>query len=138
MYETEVNDSFNSIQESFVHSNKYALAARSLGISAIFGAFFGLFYLAFIAGGISIILASLSRGSSMKLNPNGRIGMICGILALVIQLSVLIMGIYALLYIPEYRMRVGELYEEMYGQSLEEVVTLLKERINIIITGGSL
>ena len=72
------------------------------------------------------------------MNRNGRIGMVCAVLALVIQLSVLIIGIYALLYIPEYRMQVSDLYQEMYGQSLEEVVTIVKERINLILTGGNL
>ena len=138
MYETEVNDSFHSIPESSIHAHKYAMAARSLGVFALFASFFGLFYMAFIAGGIAVILASLSRGSGRTMNRNGRIGMVCAVLALVIQLSVLIIGIYALLYIPEYRMQVSDLYQEMYGQSLDEVVTILKERINLILTGGNL
>lgn len=136
MYESEVNDSSNPLSESCIYAPHYARLAHSLGILSLISSVFGSFYLAFIVGGVAIVLAALSRGDGLKLGRSARIGMGCAILALTLQVAALCFSIYAIMYIPEYRIQLNDIYENMYGYSLDEAVSIIQERMNLIFTGG--
>lgn len=136
MYESEVNDSSSPLSESYIYAPHYARLARSLGVLALISSVFGSFYLAFIVGGVAIVLAALSRGEDLKLSRPARIAMACGILALALQVAALFFSMYAIMYIPEYRMQLSDIYESMYGYSLDEAVSIIQERMNLIFTGG--
>lgn len=136
MYNSEINDTGNKIQGSFSSPYNFSVIARGLGMIALTCTFFSQFYLAFIAGGVAIILAVLSKGSSRRMNPAARSGLISGFLAIAIEIIAIIISMYAIFFIPEYRMQLNSLYEEKYGQSLDESVNIIKERWNIFISEG--
>lgn len=113
--------SFNNRRNSSI--NVFALFARSLGIFAIFCAIFGIFIGSFICGGVAIILAILSKGYQNKMEKNAIIGLACGCIAIVIQISTFVFGVYNIINVPEYRELFNSMYEQMYGEPVDESIT---------------
>lgn len=113
--------SFNNRRNSSI--NVFALFARSLGIFAIFCAIFGIFIGSFICGGVAIILAILSKGYQNKMEKNSIIGLACGCIAIVIQISTFVFGVYNIINVPEYRELFNSMYEQMYGEPVDESIT---------------
>lgn len=116
--------------------NMFAIFAKSLGIFAVFCAFFSVFYGTFICGGLAIVLAWLSKGSDMKMAKNARTGLIAGSIAVVIQIAVFAVSIYNILYVPEFRQQFNSLYEQMYGEPLDETLNELLEDSGFFIEEG--
>ena len=113
--------SFNNRRNSSI--NVFALFARSLGIFAIFCAIFGILIGSFICGGVAIILAILSKGYQNKMEKNAIIGLACGCIAIVIQISTFVFGVYNIINVPEYRELFNSMYEQMYGEPVDESIT---------------
>lgn len=113
--------SFNNRRNSSI--NVFALFARSLGIFAIFCAIFGIFIGSFICGGVAIILAILSKGYESRMGKNAIIGLACGCIAIVIQISTFVFGVYNIINVPEYRELFNSMYEQMYGEPVDESIT---------------
>lgn len=113
--------SFNNRRNSSI--NVFALFARSLGIFAIFCAIFGILIGSFICGGVAIILAILSKGYQNKMEKNAIIGLACGCIAIVIQISSFVFSIYNIINVPEYRELFNSMYEQMYGEPVDESIT---------------
>ena len=113
--------SFNNRRNSSI--NVFALFARSLGIFAIFCAIFGIFIGSFICGGVAIILAIVSKGYQNKMEKNAIIGLACGCIAIVIQISTFVFGVYNIINVPEYRELFNSMYEQMYGEPVDESIT---------------
>ncbi|MBR3602876.1 MAG: DUF4190 domain-containing protein [Lachnospiraceae bacterium] len=113
--------SFNNRRNSSI--NVFALFARSLGIFAIFCAIFGIFIGSFICGGVAIILAILSKGYESRMEKNAIIGLACGCIAIVIQISTFVFGVYNIINVPEYRELFNSMYEQMYGEPVDESIT---------------
>ena len=103
--------------------NVFALFARSLGIFSIFCAIFGIFIGSFICGGVAVILAILSKGYQNKMEKNAMIGLACGCIAIVIQISSFVFGVYNIINVPEYRELFNSMYEQMYGEPVDESIT---------------
>lgn len=103
--------------------NVFAFFARSLGIFAIFCAIFGIFIGSFICGGVAIILAILSKGYESRMGKNAIIGLACGCIAIVIQISTFVFGVYNIINVPEYRELFNSMYEQMYGEPVDESIT---------------
>lgn len=127
------NNTSNSAQP---FPNVFALFAKSLGIFSIFCAVFSIFFGAFICGGLAIILAILSKGYEMKMEKNARIGLATGIFALVLQISLFIINIYSLIYIPEFREEFNSIYEEIYGEPVTDSINDLLDEMGIPDTRG--
>ena len=128
--------SFNNRQNSSI--NVFALFARSLGIFAIFCAIFGIFIGSFICGGVAIILAILSKGYESRMGKNAIIGLACGCIAIVIQISTFVFGVYNIINVPEYRELFNSMYEQMYGEPVDESITDMLDGLGISSQEGGL
>lgn len=131
---TEYEDSFENNDSSYspeTFPNVFALFAKSLGIFSIFCAFFDMFFGTFICGGLAIVLAILSKGYETKMEKNSRIGLIAGTISIVLQVSVFIINIYSIIYIPEFREQFYSTYEEMTGEPLEDSINELLNEMGI-------
>ena len=109
--------------------NLFAFFARSLGIFAIFCAIFGIFFVSFICGGLAIILAILSKGFETKMEKNAAIGLVTGCVAIVIQIFSLIFSVYNIINVPEYRELFNSMYEQMYGEPVDESITDMLDQL---------
>ena len=128
--------SFNNRRNSSI--NVFALFARSLGIFAIFCAIFGIFIGSFICGGVAIILAILSKGYESRMGKNAIIGLACGCIAIVIQISTFVFGVYNIINVPEYRELFNSMYEQMYGEPVDESITDMLDGLGISSQEGGL
>ena len=111
--------------------NVFALFARSLGIFAIFCGIFGIFIGSFICGGVAIILAVLSKGYQNKMEKNAIIGLACGCIAIVIQISSFAFSVYNIIHVPEYREFFNSMYEKMYGEPVDESITDMLDSLGV-------
>ena len=126
--ETENNDTNIGGETSYIPNhrppiNVFAFFARSLGIFAIFCAIFGIFFGSFICGGMAIILAVLSKGYRTKMEKNAIIGITTGCIAVVLQIFSLAFSVYNIINVPEYRELFNSMYEQMYGEPIDESIT---------------
>lgn len=102
--------------------NVFALFARSLGVFSIFCAVFSVFFGSFICGGLAIVLAILSKGYNTKMEKNAKIGLITGIIGIVFQISALTISVYNIIHVPEFREQFNSLYEQMYGEPVDDSI----------------
>lgn len=116
--------------------NVFAVFARSLGIFSIFCAVFSIFAGAFICGGLAIILAILSKGTDSKMEKNAKLGFVTGIIGVTMQVSVLAVSVYNIIYVPEYREQFNSLYEEIYGIPMDDSVNDILDMLDSTNTGG--
>lgn len=104
--------------------NSFAIASRTLGIISLLCMIMGFMLVSLICGALAIILAVLSRGSNRSINSPARIGLICGTVGVAVELFVLLVQIYAILFIPQvreqYNMLYQQMYEQLYGKPTEE------------------
>jgi len=129
-YTNSDNSDFSSNQQK-THINVFALFARSLGIFSIFCAVFGIFFGSFVCGGLAIILAVLSKGYQTKMEKNAVIGITTGCIAVVIQIFSLIFSVYNIINVPEYRELFNSMYEQMYGEPVDESITDMLDELGV-------
>lgn len=79
----------------------------------------------FILGGISIVLALLSKGRSRKTGTTARIGIICASIGLVFNCFMLAAGIRMLYTHPEIMEQADQIIEEQYGMTYEELINAI-------------
>lgn len=115
----------NKDYHSLPVQNPFVFWARGLGIFSLFSAFWGFFPVTMICGSLAIILAVLSKGADNKMEKKAKIGMITGIAALILQLVILVIGVYQIVTLPEYQEYFNNLYEEIYDQPLDPSIELL-------------
>lgn len=127
-YTNSDNSDFSSNQQK-TPINAFALFARSLGIFSIFCAVFGIFFGSFVCGGLAIILAILSKGHQTKMEKNAVIGIATGCIAVVIQIFSLIFSVYNIINVPEYRELFNSMYEQMYGEPVDESITNMLDEL---------
>lgn len=111
--------------------NVFAFFARSLGIFSIFCAIFGIFFGTFICGGLAIVLAILSKGYHTKMERSAVIALATGIIAIVIQISTLTINVYNIINVPEYRELFNSMYEQMYGEPVDESITEMLDQMEL-------
>ena len=111
--------------------NVFALFSQSLGIFSIFCAFFSMFLGTLVCGGLAIILASLSKGYSTKMERNARIGLISGIIGIVLQIGTLGFSLYNIIYVPEYREEFNIIYEQMNGETIDDSIDELLQELGL-------
>ncbi len=105
--------------------------ARNFGFAALIFSFMFASFFPLIIGlaCLSIVLAYLSKGDRQTLDKQARAGIIAGVLAMVISVSVFAMGVVRLFTDPQYRndfisisqAMYGDAYQELYGIDLGEV-----------------
>ena len=128
-FETQNSETINNTARPF--PNVFALFARSLGVFSIFCAVFSIFIGAFICGGLAIILAVLSKGYNTKMEKNAVIGLTAGIIGIVLQISVLTISVYNVIHIPEFREQFNSLYEQMYGEPVDDSVNEILDEMGL-------
>lgn len=107
--------------------SKLATAAMILGIISIISCFTFTIYPAFITGSIAVVLALLSKGRRPKFLNNARIGIICAVIGLVSNV-LLITGTIVRYYTDDdFRAQVNYTWEELYGQTLDEMIEEILE-----------
>ena len=123
-YEDPYSDFRDYERNQFNHSspNVFSSFAKALGIFSIICAIFSIFFGTFICGGLAIVLAIVSQGYDMTMNKNARIGLSTGIIAIVLQIAVLAVTIYNIIYIPEFQEQFNEIYEQIYGEPFEDSI----------------
>ena len=139
--ETETNDTTSNNSDFSAAQPKpminiFAFFARSLGIFAVFCALFGIFLGSFICGGLAIILAVLSKGYKTKMEKNAVIGLVAGCIAIVLQISSLIFSVYNIINVPEYRELFNSMYEQIYGEPVDESITEMLDELGISTQEG--
>lgn len=109
--------------------NVFALFAKTMGIFSIFCAVFSIFFLSFICGGLAIILAVLSKGYQKKMEKNALIGLACGVVGVTLQIFILTAGFYSIIKIPEFREYFNSVYEQMYGEPLNDSINEMLDEL---------
>jgi hypothetical protein len=115
-----------------------ATAALILGVMSVLSLFLMQLYIPFIAGGIGIILAILSKGSARKLSGKAKAGITGCTVGLVLDVLLCIGSVYLLFNLPTLMPdmvdEVSEMCEDRYGISYEE----LMDEINDMIQGADI
>ena len=95
-------------------------AAMALGISALVSTFLITVYFPFILGGIGIIIAILSKGHEQKMHERAKIGVICSIVGIVLNLFIIGGSFYIVFTQPEAFESFNETFETFYGESFSD------------------
>ena len=102
----------------------FATASLVLGIIAILSAFTGTVFPPLVCGGLSIILALLSKGNDRVMLPNAKVGVLTGILGLILNVLVVASAFLLLLTEPElkedFHRQLNQYYEYFYGESFDD------------------
>ncbi|WWR16469.1 hypothetical protein V1224_03135 [Lachnospiraceae bacterium JLR.KK008] len=102
--------------------NIMANAAMITGLVGAASIIFLPFYLPCIFGGISIVLALLSKGSQSRLSPHAKIGFIVTLCSFTLNAILFVFAMYLLMAVPEYQQQFNQLYEQMYGESFDDMM----------------
>ena len=132
---TDNNEQNQNQYQQTAQPNIFSVFAKSLGIVSIFCAIFSMFYGTFVAGGLAIVLALLSKGSNPIMDNRAKLGLITGSVGVILQIVLFAASIYSIIYIPEYRQQFNAIYEQMYGESLEESLEEILKGINPNVFG---
>lgn len=103
-------------------------ASLVLGISAVFSAFMMTVYLPFILGGISIILAILSKGSGPAVSGRAKAGIACSIGAILLNVMIVGWSTFTVFNNPDVYRQFNSMYEQLYGESFEDMYRELTGR----------
>lgn len=95
-------------------------AAMVLGISAIVSAFMMTVYFPFILGGISIVMALLSKGHEPKMVPKAKLGIICSVIGLVLNFVIVGSSVYTIISDEATFRQFDKMYEYIYGESFSD------------------
>jgi len=101
-------------------ANGLVSAAFILGIAAIVSAFMMTVYFPFILGGISIVLALLSKGYGNKMAGSAKAGIICSIIGLVVNILIVSVSFHTLFTDKRVFQQFDSLYEQIYGDSFTD------------------
>lgn len=109
------------IKEFNHYNNGYSKASKALGIAAIVSTFLVPVYLPFILGGLAVILAIISRGK-YEIDSDGWVGLTTGIVAIVINISMIFLVVYLFLKSQYFRDMLNVQYMQMYGITLNTAI----------------
>ena len=118
--------------------NVFALFAKSLGAFSIFCAVFSVFFGSFICGGLAIVLAVLSKGYNTKMEKNAKIGLATGIIGVVLQIFLLGFSIYNIIHVPEFREQFNSIYEQMYGEPMDDSINEMLDELGLPSSEGGI
>ncbi len=129
---------YNAYQQSYVITQKgdtLATASMVTGIIAVVSpmliiVFPFALYFPFIFGGISIILALLSKGAAAKMISKAKSGIICATIGLVCNIALICTSFYLVFNNAEFRQSFDDAFIEMYGMTFEEVMEEIMEGEN--------
>lgn len=129
------NVSANIITPQKTKGEGMATAAMILGIISLISLLLLRFYIPFLAGGVGIILAVLSKGGAKKMIGKARAGLICCITGLVLDIVLCISSVYLVFALPDIMPEmvdeVNEMCEDRYGMTYDEFMDELYEMWDI-------
>lgn len=102
---------------------RHIIMARTAGtcsFMAVITALFGTMIFPFIFGGLAIIFAVLSKGSTAKYQFRAKMAILVSCIALLVNSTYIGLTIYNVMYNEEYRQQLDETFEQIYGMDLEE------------------
>lgn len=100
--------------------NTFITMALVFGLLAFFSSMFVI--TPFIFGGLSIIFAILSKTSKQKMAASAIAGIAASIAGMACTVCMVGIVYYMLFNVPEYRELINKQYEQMYGQSFDEML----------------
>lgn len=100
--------------------NSMANAAMIVGIFGAVSTFLFPFYLPCMLGGISLVLAFLSKGNAPKLSSRAKAGFLTSLFSICINICILAGCFYLVFHVPEFQEAFDHLYEQIYGESFED------------------
>ena len=116
----------NQMQPPHPPANGFATASLVLGILALVSVFTFTVIPPFFFGSLSIIFGILSKHSSRKMSSKALTGTITSSCAFVANIAVCIVSFFVVFSNPqatqEYWNTVNEMYEQMTGMSMEEIL----------------
>lgn len=90
----------------------------AIGSTMIIPVFCPLFF-----GSIAIVMAFLSKGYDVRMALHAKIGTALATVAIVLNISLLVGSVMLYLYVPEYKQQINQMYEQIYGESIEDFGT---------------
>lgn len=100
--------------------NSMATAAMITGIVGALSTFVLPFYMPCVLGGVSIVLAFLSKGDTPRLSPRAKSGFIVSLCSLILNTFILVGCFYLVFNVPEFQEAFEHAYEQLYGESFYE------------------
>jgi len=100
--------------------NSMATAAMVTGIIAALSTFVLPFYMPCLFGGLSMVLALLSKGNEPKLSSRAKSGFIVSLCSLILNTLILVGCFYLIFHVPEFQEAFDQAYEQLYGESFYE------------------
>lgn len=123
---------YRRVNPEAVKGQGFLTAALVCGVLTIVTTVLVTVYLPFVFGGLSIIFACLSRvGDTAKLAKQAKTGILCAVIGLVMNTSLIVGSISLVFNHPEYRQQLNELCEEMYGDSFDNMFNQMMEQYGI-------
>ena len=108
-----------------IHRERLARTALSLGVASLAIMFFFPVLLPYIPASVAIVLAILSKGSSMHMDRKAFVAFVLGIAAIALSTGLLVFSIATLISIskdPERLRELNEMIYRMYGMNLDELL----------------
>ncbi len=87
----------------------------AIGSTMIIPVFCPLFF-----GSIAIVMAFLSKGYDIRMAIHAKIGTVLASVAIVLNISLLVGSLMLYLYVPAYKEQINQMYEQIYGESIED------------------
>lgn len=107
-------------------ANSFAIASTVCGITAVLS--IATVYLPLIFGSLAIIFALLSKGYDKAMHTLAKSGIVTSIVAMLLTSMLLVFSFSMLAYNKEFQQEFNSMYEDIYGESLEDQLNeLLKE-----------
>ena len=102
-------------------TNQFAVASLAMGILTIVTTVLCTVFLPFLFSGLSIIFAVLSKGRNKNMEINARTGIITSLIGFFLNI-IIVAGSFNLVFtVPEYKEQLNQVYEQVYGESFDEV-----------------
>ncbi|MBD5545086.1 MAG: DUF4190 domain-containing protein [Lachnospiraceae bacterium] len=100
--------------------NKFVTASLIFGLLAFITSMF--LITPFIFGALSILFAILSRNGNEKMSGSAIAGISASVVSMLAAVFMVSMVYYLIFNVPEYREMMNQQYEQMYGESFDEML----------------
>ncbi len=123
------------------YGRRLGRTAAFFGITAIFSTLFLPIVLPLALGSIAVVLAILSKGKEPSFTKGARRAFATGILAIVLNLSILAAtccGLYIFFTNPSARSEINRLSEQIYGASFDDMLQQIMEQYGISLQDGTM
>lgn len=101
---------------------RLAIIAQSLSVASLFSALFMTIIFPYILGGISIIMAVISKGKAQTTTIQAKLAILLSTVTIIGYSVVLGATFYNIFFNAEFRETLNQVYEEMYGVTYDEYI----------------